>query len=161
MAQDEGDNGNTVTQMLVDFQYEDAAQGGLAIVTILHFSEDSDEIQVETYSTAKKQYYKPRNQFTFTLDFVGEDPIDESPAEPDESVPSSEESEVTKTPEESEAESSESTAAITTESSTLSENNGNGENNSNGIIIIVSISAATLLALTAIVIIIILKKKKK
>ena len=158
MAQDEGDNGNIVTQMLVDFQYEDANQGGLGIVTILHFSENSDEIQVETYSTAQKQYYKPRNQFTFTLDFVGEDPIDESPAEPEESIPSSEESEVTTTPEESESESSESAAEIITDSSTATENVGNGGND---IIIIVSISAAVLLTLTAIVIIVILKKKKK
>lgn len=163
MAQDEGDNGNTVTQMLVDFQYEDASQGGLGIVTLLHFSEDSDEIQVETYSTAKEQYYKPKNQFTFTLDFVGEDPIDESPVEPEES---SEDTGATTTPEESESLTIESSTELiantdTTEDNGVGGDNTKDENGPNNIIIIVGISAAILLTLTATVVIVTIKKKKK
>lgn len=165
MAQNEGDNGNTVTQMLVDFQYEDANQGGLGIVTLLHFSEDSDEIQVETYSTAKKQYYKPKNQFTLTLDFVGEDPIDESPVESEESSQPFEDSELTTVPEESETPRIESSTELiadtdTTVDDSVKGDNAKDENSSNNTIIIVGISSAAVLTLTSTVIIVIIKKKK-
>ena len=161
MAQDKGDNGNTVTQMLVDFQYEDANQGGLGIVTALHFSEDSDEIQVETYSTAKKQYYKPRNQFTFTLDFVGEDPIDEPSEEVEESSEIQTEPETSPAPETEKIEAEESSSELTQNGDTTHENNDKDSNESDNLILVAGISVAALLILTAIVIIIILKKKKK
>ena len=81
-TQDEGEYGNIVTQMLIDPQGVDASMGGLGMVALLHFSENSDEVQIEYYSTVKGQYFKPENQYTITLDFVGEDPIDESQNRP-------------------------------------------------------------------------------
>ena len=160
-AQDKGDNGNIVTQMLVDFQYEDANQGGLGIVTVLHFSEDSDEIQVETYSTAKKQYYKPRNQFTFTLDFVGEDPIDEPSDEVEESSEIQTESETSPAPETEKIEAEESEGELITESSAKTEDKEDQNSTSSDIIKTVGIAAAIILPVTAVVLIFILKKKKK
>ena len=161
MAQDEGDNGNIVTQMLVDFQYEDANQGGLGVVTALHFSEDSDEIQVETYSTAKKQYYKPRNQFTFTLDFVGEDPIDEPSEEVEESSEIQTEPEASPASETEKIEAEESEGELITESSAKTEDKEDQNSNSSDIIKTVGIAAAIILPVTAVVLIFILKKKKK
>lgn len=76
-AQTKGKNGNIVTQMLIDPQGVDVSMGGLGMVALLHFSDDSDEIEVEYYSTFKEQYFKSENQFVVTLDFVGEDPIEE------------------------------------------------------------------------------------
>lgn len=70
-----GDNGNIVTSMLIDGQYDDsndiAAGGqGEGLVALLHFSEDSDEIQVEYVSTVKDKYYRACNQFSITLDLM-------------------------------------------------------------------------------------------
>ena len=155
MAQDEGDNGNIVTQLLVDFQYEDANQGGLGIVTLLHFSEDSDEIQVETFSTAKNQYYKPRNQFTFTLDFVGEDPIDENPTAPEET------NEFTDSTEATESLDAPITSENTDTESTDTQLSSDDEPNPDKIIpIMIGIASAVVLTLTGVVIAVILKKKK-
>lgn len=69
-AQDKGVNGNVVTQMLVDPQGVDKAQGGVGLVTMLYFSEDGKTMQVETYSTDRKAFYLEENQFTLTLDLV-------------------------------------------------------------------------------------------
>lgn len=69
-AQDKGVNGNTVTQMLVDPQGVDKAQGGVGLVTMLYFSADGKTMQVETYSTDRKAFYLEENQFTLTLDLV-------------------------------------------------------------------------------------------
>ena len=70
-----GDKGNIVTSMLIDGQYDDsndiAAGGqGEGLVALLHFSEDSDEIQVEYVSTVKDKYYRACNQFSITLDLM-------------------------------------------------------------------------------------------
>ena len=155
MAQDKGDNGNVVTQMLVDFQHEDLNQGGLGIVTLLHFSEGSDEIQVETFSTIKKQYYKLCNQFTFTLDFVGEDPIDEAPEKPSES-------EVFESlPEQTES----STFPESHESSTIESTNANSSTDKNESdytgIIFTCVAVVIAVTFVLIVIKIISQKKKK
>lgn len=77
-VQDKGENGNTVTQMLVDPQGVDSAQGGVGLVTMLYFSADGKKVQVETYSTDKKAFFLEENQYTFTLDVV--EP--EAPVEP-------------------------------------------------------------------------------
>ncbi len=72
-----GDKGNIVTSMLIDGQYDDsndiAAGGpGEGLVALLHFSEDSDEIQVEYVSTVKDKYFRACNQFSITLDLMEE-----------------------------------------------------------------------------------------
>lgn len=69
-AQDKGTNGNIVTQMLIDPQGVDKAQGGVGLVTMLYFSSDGKTMQVETYSTDRKAFYLEENQFTLTLDLV-------------------------------------------------------------------------------------------
>ena len=168
-AQDKGDNGNIVTQMLVDFQYEDSNQNGLGIVTLFHFSDDSDEIQIETYSTARKQYYKPRNQFSVTLDFVGEDPIDEDPIETDKEPESSEPTGSTASSESSIIAESSEAASVPDYPATSDINNtaaptdppiADNPSNSSGIILICGISASAALLIAAVVIVLIIKKKK-
>ena len=82
VAQDEGDHGNIVTQMLVDPQGADAQLGGLGMVAILYFSEDGREVSVEYYSTIKEKFYLGANQFTMTLDMEGASQPD-TPTSPD------------------------------------------------------------------------------
>ncbi len=72
-AQTKGDQGNTVTQMLIDPQGIDASHTGLGMVAMFHFSEDGKEVQVEYYSTIKQKWYLPSNQFSLTLDTVEEE----------------------------------------------------------------------------------------
>ncbi len=73
MRQDTGENGNTVTQMLINPQGVDAdytSEGGVGMVAMFHFSEDGKTVQVEYYSTIREQYLYESNQFTFELDVV-------------------------------------------------------------------------------------------
>ncbi len=67
-----GDNGNTVTSMLIDPQYDDANKHGLGLIALLRFSEKTNDIQVEYYSPITGKYYRSVNQFTIELDFVEE-----------------------------------------------------------------------------------------
>jgi len=67
-----GDNGNVVTSMLIDAQDAEKDEGSMAMVALLHFSEDGKNIQVEYYSTAKEKYFKSQNQFVAELDVVEE-----------------------------------------------------------------------------------------
>ena len=71
-AQDKGVNGNLVTQMLIDPQGVDKAQGGVGLVCMLYFSADGKTMQVEYYSTDKKAYFLENSQFTLTLDLAGD-----------------------------------------------------------------------------------------
>ena len=75
-----GDNGNVVTQMLVNPQAMDldtANPGGCGMVCMLYFREDGtlvnswDEknIDVEWYSTIKNAFYKTANQFTIDVKY--------------------------------------------------------------------------------------------
>ena len=80
MSQLVGDNGNTVTQMLIDPQSMDLPANntsGCGMVAMLYFNEDGtladsqwDEktIDLEWYSTIKSKYYKEANQFTINVD---------------------------------------------------------------------------------------------
>ncbi len=67
-----GDNGNTVTAMLIDAQDVEAQEGSMGMVALLHFSPDGKTVQVEYYSTAKEKYFKSENQFTLELNVVEE-----------------------------------------------------------------------------------------
>ncbi len=61
-----GENGNTVTTMLIDPQYFDRdtdASGCVGMVAMLYFSNDGRTIDVEYYSTVKNAYYNTLNQF--------------------------------------------------------------------------------------------------
>ena len=74
LAQTEGENGNIVSQLLIDPQGTDASLKGTGMVTILYFSADGRRVQVETYSTVFEKYYMDTNQFTFELDVNGSKP---------------------------------------------------------------------------------------
>lgn len=62
-----GDNGNTVTQMLIDAQNFDLYMGGLGVVTMFYFREDGTVIDIEHYSTVKDRYLMNINQRTVDL----------------------------------------------------------------------------------------------
>ena len=67
----QGDHGNTVTQMLLDGQgVEDSQEGNCGFVATLYFSEDGRNVTVEYYSTLRKQYFLTENQFSFTIDRI-------------------------------------------------------------------------------------------
>ena len=80
MSQLVGDNGNTVTQLLIDPQSIDLPANntsGCGMVAMLYFNEDGtlqdsqwDEktIDLEWYSTIKQKYFKEANQFTINVD---------------------------------------------------------------------------------------------
>lgn len=72
MTQATGENGNKVSQFLIDPQGLDGRNGddGLGMVAMLYFSEDGRNVQVEYYSTIKQKYYLKENTFTFTMDKV-------------------------------------------------------------------------------------------
>lgn len=72
VTQDKGVNGNVVTQMLIDAQAADLRYDGLGMVAILYFSEDGRDVTVEYYSTIKEMFFMSENQFTMTLDLVGD-----------------------------------------------------------------------------------------
>ncbi len=71
MTQRKGVHGNTVTEMLLDTQGVDGAvKGGAGIVAMFYFSEDGKEVQVEYYSTIRKQYFLSANRYSFTVDTI-------------------------------------------------------------------------------------------
>ncbi|MBR5538374.1 MAG: metallophosphoesterase [Clostridia bacterium] len=79
LTQRKGVHGNTVTEMLLDFQHVDNtltnngySEGGSGTVNIFHFSEDGRTVQFETYSPIMGKYFYDLNQFTFELDLVGD-----------------------------------------------------------------------------------------
>ena len=96
-----GENGNIVTQFLVDPQGVDAALGATGMVAMLYFSEDGKTLTVEQYSTVKDMYYMSSSQFTLPLDGKDEPsvapeteaeteptrPVESTPAETDPALP--------------------------------------------------------------------------
>lgn len=77
LTQTKGENGNVVSQLLIDPQGTDSALGGTGLVAMLYFSQDGKTVDVRYYSTAKNMYYLENNQFSFNINVI----------EPDESVP--------------------------------------------------------------------------
>lgn len=70
VTQTEGDHGNTVTQMLIDPQATDITYEGAGLITMLYFSEDGRQVDVEYYAAVKDAHYIPENQFHMELDLV-------------------------------------------------------------------------------------------
>ena len=58
-----GDNGNEVTQILIDPQSMDSKNSPKGMVAMLYFSEDGEDVQVEYYSTLTDSY-RPSSGFT-------------------------------------------------------------------------------------------------
>lgn len=65
--QDTGDNGNVVTQMLIDAQHIDSQYTPTGMVALFCFSEDGKTMTVRYYSTALGLYGSERSQFTIDL----------------------------------------------------------------------------------------------
>lgn len=65
--QDEGAEGNIVTQMLIDPQYVDSAIGSTAMVAMFYFSDDGNTLTVRYYSVEKECYGSVASQFTIDL----------------------------------------------------------------------------------------------
>ncbi len=66
-TQREGDNGNVVTEILVDPQGLDKNIGGTGMLTLLNFSDGGRTVNVETVSTVTGQHYMAYNQFTLEV----------------------------------------------------------------------------------------------
>jgi len=85
LAQDEGENGNIVSQLLVDPQGTDASLRTAGTVTgmvaMLYFSEDGSHVDVRYYSTVRNKYYLPENQFSFDINVIEADTA--VPSEPE------------------------------------------------------------------------------
>lgn len=76
-TEDTGVNGNKVVELCVNAQVLDVdmqAAGNYQSgnVAMLYFSEGGTKVTVENYSTIRDQYYGPANQFTMTLNRIGE-----------------------------------------------------------------------------------------
>ena len=66
-----GVNGNKVTQMLINPEgVDNGTVGGAGMVAMFYFSEGGSKVQVEYYSTVRKQWYKDSNQFIMDLSVV-------------------------------------------------------------------------------------------
>lgn len=70
IRQDEGDNGNIVTQVLVDPQGMDASIKYVGMVSTMYFSEDGQTASFDWYSTIKDKYYKEVNHRAINLHVV-------------------------------------------------------------------------------------------
>lgn len=84
-----GDNGNIVTQMLIDPQSLDLSSefinnGGIGLVAMLYFTEDGKDVKVEYYSTVQQKYFRENNQFEMTLETVDDVVIPDEPEKPEE-----------------------------------------------------------------------------
>lgn len=62
-----GENGNVVTQMLVDPQGVDNAIGATGMITLLNFSENGTKVSVETYSTVRDMHFISQGQYDITV----------------------------------------------------------------------------------------------
>lgn len=85
-----GDNGNTVTQVLIDPQGLDSSIGATGMVALFHFSDGGNEIEVEYYSTVREKYFLAENQFKMTIPTVEEKPAEPEVTEPEEVKPEAE-----------------------------------------------------------------------
>ena len=144
-TQTKGENGNVVTQMLIDPQTTDRNYGGLGLVAMLYFSEDGSQVEVEYISTAKNAYFMEENQFTVELAVV------EASAAPIETQPAQTEAQTSPSEEE--------TAPVETNEETTNDQTDKQEEASfptATIAIIVAIAAVV-----TVVIIFLLKSKKK
>lgn len=68
-----GDNGNIVTEIMINPQWCDQSYAGLGLVSTFYMSEDGKTATVDYYSTSRKEYFGAANQFTVTLDTVPRD----------------------------------------------------------------------------------------
>ncbi|MBE5744023.1 MAG: hypothetical protein E7358_04845 [Clostridiales bacterium] len=71
LKQSKGENGNVVSQFMIDGTVLDNQEGGPAgMVATFYVSENGEDITVEWYSTVKQQYYKKSNNFSFKVNVI-------------------------------------------------------------------------------------------
>ena len=87
-TQTKGVHGNTVTQMLIDPQGVDSAEGATGMVAMLYFSNDGKTLTVEQYSTVHGKHYMNTSQFALTLPegFEVDTEVDTAPVSPETTV---------------------------------------------------------------------------
>ena len=78
-TQTKGVHGNVVTQMLVDPQGVDAAEGATGLVAMLYFSKDGRSVSVEYYSTVREQFYMSTSQMTLRIPAYATATAEETP----------------------------------------------------------------------------------
>lgn len=97
VAQDKGVHGNIVTQMLVDPQGVDAAQGATGMVAMLYFSNDGKTVTIENYSTVRDEFYMQSSQMVIQVPEYNKSatPAETTPAAPAETTPAPESDDTT------------------------------------------------------------------
>jgi hypothetical protein len=146
MTKTKGEKGNTVTQMLIDPQGVDAAQGATGMVAMFYFSEDGSKLRVEYYSTVKEQYLMPENQFETEINVIREK------TEPAPSVTTTVQTTTAPTP-------ITGNPSVTTPAPGTTEQLGNDNGTPMEIVTPIIIGAVILVAAGAVAVIIIKKKK--
>lgn len=86
VTQTKGDHGNVVTQMLIDPQGVDGAEGATGLVAMLYFSNDGKTVSVEYYSTVREQYYMSTSQMDLRIPAYAP-PSEETEPDESESMP--------------------------------------------------------------------------
>ena len=74
----EGVNGNTVYQMLIDPQSVDNTLKGAGFVAMMYFTEDGNHARIELYSTVFKKYYRESSK-RLSFDFSEPEPETQPP----------------------------------------------------------------------------------
>ncbi len=80
-----GDNGNLVTEMMIDAENPDEElmnQGGAGLVAMFYFSNNGRKLDVRYYSTVHKKYFMSQNQFSYNLNVVGLSDSEETTTSP-------------------------------------------------------------------------------
>ncbi|MBR6681460.1 MAG: hypothetical protein IKL40_00560, partial [Clostridia bacterium] len=78
-SQKMGDNGNTVTQFMIDPQGVDGELGGLGMVAMFYFSNHGRQLDIRYYSTAYDKYFSPKSQISCKLDLLDVEYPDDNP----------------------------------------------------------------------------------
>ena len=129
LTQTEGDHGNIVSQFLINPQYVDSRLGGVGLVSMFYLSNGGKNVTVDYYSTYVERYFKRENQFSFELDVVERNPLNQGGNNNNNSNSTN-----------SSTNNSTNTSTITSSNSTTSNNGGNtNEGNNNTVIIVVAV----------------------
>ncbi len=69
-SQKKGDNGNTVTQLMIDPQGVDDKLDGIGMVAMFYFSKGGKKLDIRYYSTDFDKYFSPKSQLSINLDLL-------------------------------------------------------------------------------------------
>ena len=77
-SQKKGDNGNTVTQFMIDPQGVDQNLGGVGLVAMFYFSKGGTQLDVRYYSTQYDKYFSVKSQITAKINLLNTAPPEET-----------------------------------------------------------------------------------